>query len=286
VWFSQLITTSIGTKKMDLIPARVGSTDVLLVDTPGFNDSFRSDGDILVQISAALCVQYRCNINLKGVIYLHNITQTRITGSALRQLELFRRMCGDENLKHVLLVTTQWNEHFTSRWEDHEDQLRDEYWADMILKGAKCMRFEGTHASAASCISQLLGEQRAVLALQREIVDEKRKLSDTVAGSYATRMRSAMQEEYQTLRSNPRPPENSQQRLEYLEKSLDRSRADKEKLREDVAGNVDVLVDKAIVKEKKKRGRKPSAVNVVGWLLGLVSVGVNLGTFIAGFAAC
>ncbi|KAH0565667.1 hypothetical protein GP486_000941 [Trichoglossum hirsutum] len=272
------------TQKMDLIPTRVGNTDALLVDTPGFNDSFRSDGDILVQISAALCIQYRCNINLKGVVYLHNITQNRITGSALRQLELFRRMCGDENLSHVLLVTTQWNEHFTSRWEDHEDQLRDEYWADMILKGAKCMRFEGTRGSAASCISQLLGEQRAVLALQREIVDERRKLSDTVAGMYAARMRSAMQEEYQNLKSNPIPQFNSQQRLKDLEKSLDTSRSDKEKLKQDVVGNVDGLVEKAVTEEKKKRGRRPSAVNIVSWLLGLVSVGVNLGALIAGFA--
>jgi hypothetical protein len=269
-----------------MIQARVGNTDVLLVDTPGFNDSFRSDGDILVQMSATLCAQYRCHINLKGVIYLYNITQPRLTGSSLRQLELFRRICGDENLRHVLLVTTQWNEVFTSRWEDHEDQLRDEYWADMISKGAKCMRFEGTHASAASCISQLLGEQRAVLALQREVVNERRKLSDTVAGSYAMQMRSEMQEEYQSLRSNPRPPSNSQQRLAYLEKSLSRSRADKEKLGEDVVGNVDVLLEKAIAKEKKKQGRKPSAINVVGWILGLVSIGVNLGTFIASLAIC
>jgi 50S ribosome-binding GTPase len=273
-----------GTQKMDLITARVGNTDVLLVDTPGFNDSFRSDGDILVQMSAALCIKYRCNINLKGVIYLYNITQPRLTGSALRQLELFRRICGDENLGHVLLVTTQWSEHFTSRWEDNEDQLRDEYWADMISKGAKCMRFEGTYASAASCISQLLGEQRAVLALQREIVDERRKLSDTDAGSYATQMRSAMQEEYQNLRSNLKPSPNSQQRLEYLKKSLEKSREDKEKLGEDVVENVDVLLEKALTKEKKEKGRKPHAVNVVGWILGLVSIGVNLGTFIASMA--
>jgi hypothetical protein len=146
------------------------------------------------------------------------------------------------------------------------------------------MRFDGTYASAASCISQLLGEQRAVLALQREIVDERRKLSDTVAGSYATQMRSAMQEEYQNLRSNARPLPNSQQRLEYLKKSLERSREDKEKLEEDVVGNVGILLKKALAKEKKKQGRKPNAVNVVGWILGLVSMGVNLGTFIAGMA--
>lgn len=282
--YMYLILSLTGTQKMDLITARIGNTDVLLVDTPGFNDSFRSDGDILVQMSAALCIQYRCKINLKGVIYLHNITQPRITGSALRQLELFRRICGDENLRHVLLVTTQWSEHFTSRWEDNEDQLRDEYWADMISKGAKCMRFEGTYASAASCISQLLGEQLAVLALQREIVDEGRKLSNTSAGSYATKMRSEMQEEYKNLRSAPRLPPRSQQRLEYLEESLDKSREDKEKLGEDVVGNVDVLLEKALAKEKKRQGKKPNVVNIVGWILGLISIGVNVGTFVAGIA--
>ncbi len=61
----------------------------MLVDTPGFDDSGRTDSEILTDISRLLAAQYEAGVSLKGVIYLHRITDVRYQGSSLKALNIF-----------------------------------------------------------------------------------------------------------------------------------------------------------------------------------------------------
>ena len=156
------------------------------MDCPGFDDSVRSDTEILSLISELVTTQYHIGMKLCGVIFLHRITDIRFQGSAQSILSLFRGLVGDAALGNVVLATTQW-----SRVKDddlpaadaREQQLRNQYWRDMLDKKSMMTRFEGNKASAEGIIAQLLGREHVVLQLQKELVDEKKSLGKTAAGS-------------------------------------------------------------------------------------------------------
>ena len=97
----------------------VGGTDIYLVVTPGFNDTARSNGDIILAISKGLLTQKALGMKLMGIIYLHDITQYKWTGALKRQLKIVRLITGQENLKHILLVTTKWGDE--ARKDEFED---------------------------------------------------------------------------------------------------------------------------------------------------------------------
>ena len=45
-----------------------------------------------------------------GIIYLHEITLKHMTDTALKNLDMFRKLCGDDALMKVVLGTTKWGE--------------------------------------------------------------------------------------------------------------------------------------------------------------------------------
>ncbi|KAF5972517.1 hypothetical protein FCOIX_9311 [Fusarium coicis] len=51
--------------------------NVILVDTPGFNDTYKSDADILLDLAKWLEVMYRQNAKLTGILCLHRITDVQ-----------------------------------------------------------------------------------------------------------------------------------------------------------------------------------------------------------------
>ena len=81
-------------------------TTVHLIDTPGFDDTRKSDTDVLKDIAGWLLVAYRDNIRLSGMVYLHSISETRMKGSHMTNLRMFQKLAGLENMGHVILTTT------------------------------------------------------------------------------------------------------------------------------------------------------------------------------------
>jgi hypothetical protein len=163
----------------------VGSHEVGIVDTPGFDDTTRSDADILDEIVRFLCTQYRLGIRLKGIIYMHRITDNRMGGSAKRYLEMFKSLCGEQNLKNVVLLTTMWS-HLRDEAVglQRERELRKEYWMDMEKGGSTIRRYEGTRREAEAIICRLMREKDIVLDIQSELVDQQKRLEDTGAGQW------------------------------------------------------------------------------------------------------
>ncbi|KAF8557899.1 kinase-like protein [Imleria badia] len=133
-----------------------GRRNIVLVDTPGFDDTHLSDGQILRIMAHWLKETYRNNVKLAGLLYLHRISDMRFAGTPLRNLAVFKDLCGDGNLKNIVLVTTMWDEvEDQAVGSQREDELLSDFWKVMIRQGSRSCRFEGTRDSAWEIINRL-----------------------------------------------------------------------------------------------------------------------------------
>lgn len=181
---------------------RVGRHEVAVVDTPGFDDTSRSDSEILEEIAEFLCAQYELGIPLKGIIYMHRITDNKVrllsvflqdtdinstifqmSGSAQRYFEMFNCLCGERNLSNIVLLTTMWSE-LSSQGKglQRERELRSDFWGDMSAKGSTIRRFDGSRSMAEAFVCRLMRRQNIVLEIQNELVDQGLRLDETNAG--------------------------------------------------------------------------------------------------------
>jgi len=128
---------------------------------------------------------------LGGVIYLHDISQDRFSGTARRNLEMFNRLCGDAALDKVVLGTTKWVRLSPNDGSRREAELKDVHWKEMVKKGSQVRRFEGNQESAWRVMSVFLerASQRRknlgediFLQIQTEIAVKRRIIPETKAG--------------------------------------------------------------------------------------------------------
>lgn len=159
--------------------------NVNLIDTPGFDDTHKSETEVLTSIATWLEESYGNHEKLNGVIYLHSINKPRMEGSALRNLRLFRQLCGESPLKNVVLGTTFWgavNEE-AGKSREKELRLRPEFWGQMVERGSRMMRVTD-RASALEIVDYLMPMVPVPLEIQKEMVDQEKHLIDTAAGQH------------------------------------------------------------------------------------------------------
>lgn len=181
----RLMTAGSGTQEVEEVPCKVGNHYVILVDTPGFNDTNRSDTEILTAVADWMKGSYKADMRLSGIIYLHDISDTRMTNSGLLNLNMFRNLCGDHNLKNVILATTKWGVTPLQDARRREKDLTSDtrFWRPMIAAGAVVRRFENSPESATDLVKKILDKgQKIVPTIQQEVVDGT-KLADTQAGA-------------------------------------------------------------------------------------------------------
>ncbi|KAL9709889.1 hypothetical protein Ac2012v2_006946 [Leucoagaricus gongylophorus] len=163
---------------------------LVLVDTPGFDDTNKSDLDILKIIAKWFEDVYRHDLEISGILYLHRITDNRMGGTPQKNLKLFKKVCGAKFLELIILMTTMWPENEDEDekiFHDHESQLQREYWADIIRNPKQIQRFRGTRTSAWNILEELLSlaamrQHRKILEIQQELVDLSKRVPDTSAG--------------------------------------------------------------------------------------------------------
>ncbi|KAL6233248.1 P-loop containing nucleoside triphosphate hydrolase protein [Aspergillus navahoensis] len=191
------------TSEVAVFNGKVDGRTVYLVDTPGFDDSNftdRPDFAILQSIAAYLSASYSQGIRIHGVIFLHPITDNRVTGSARRNIELMKALCGPAYFPHVALATTHWSttRESPTRLREREQLLKaqDAFFRPLLAGGAALFRHDDAAASAYRIL--------APLAIQRELVDERKTLDATAAGwvvlDAATRKFNEAEEEIAALK--------------------------------------------------------------------------------------
>ncbi|KAF1960061.1 hypothetical protein CC80DRAFT_465620 [Byssothecium circinans] len=157
-----------------------------LIDTPGFNDTFESDKEITMNILKWLESSYRAGTQLSGIVYLHNISTPRIAGSALENLIMFRKLCGEEAMSNVLLATTFWGTSDNISEEKREKVLIEDktLWGRMTAKGSKALRLEDSRQSALAVLDVVSPNSKVTLQAQIEMVDEGKTYEDTSAARF------------------------------------------------------------------------------------------------------
>ena len=133
-----------------------------------------------------------------GILYLHDISLKRFTGTARQNLELFCRICGDAALNKVILATTNWDVVSHEADELREGEMRATHWKTMLDQGAKVHQFLGNSASAWDIINVFLSSADAhrnnstPLQIQVEIVDNGTTIPETKAGKFLHKMKKKL----------------------------------------------------------------------------------------------
>ncbi|KAI5982749.1 hypothetical protein EDC04DRAFT_2874301 [Pisolithus marmoratus] len=175
-------TTDAGTSKPFLLDGRF----VTLIDTPGFDDTIRNDTDVLtLAIAAYLSNTYEHGAKLSGIIYMHHF-------------HIFRELCGESTLSNVLIATNMWGNVDPKIGEERERELAtsDKLFKPVLEKGAQLLRHDNTEASAHTILRNLINSQTATLAIQHEIVNQRKDLARTAAGAELTRLLKEQAERY------------------------------------------------------------------------------------------
>jgi hypothetical protein len=256
----------------------IGGREVALVDTPGFDDTKRSDAEILEEIVSFLCAQYELGIPLKGIIYMHRITDNRMSGSALRYFDMFVRLCGEQNLENVVLLTTMWSE-----LKDHgkglerERELRRDFWSTMEKRGSTIRQFNGSRSMAEAFVCRLMRKQDVVLHIQEELVDQGKRLDQTMAGQLMVpQIDNEIWESEQKLHELHKVGSNGERLNSSEVRQLERRRGSLLAQRQRLQSKPGAKVAERI-EGQRKRDKMMSKLSIFGTILGLaVTATVNV----------
>ena len=169
---------------------------ITLVDTPGFNDTTKSDTKVLTDICAWMSSNYRKGKLLSGIIYLHRITDVRMDGTSLKNFKMLQKMCGPDALPNVFLTTTQWSNVSPALGAEREENLRHmDFWGELIVQGASLEKFEGRE-SGLELIYKLMEKEPKPLSIQDQMVEKGMTLVDTDAGKFINEELISLQKKY------------------------------------------------------------------------------------------
>lgn len=185
------------TQDIQVVDGTINGQTVRFVDTPGFSDTNLSDTEVLELIADYLTVAYKQKIKLSGIIYLHPITDRRVTHHGIRNLEMFKKLTGEENLKNVILVTSMWDQVTEAEGSMREAELKRDFWKLLLAMGAETVRYAGTPDSARRIAGRLTGKKPIYLQLQEELGKDNKALRDTTAGREIMRELVKMKEDHQ-----------------------------------------------------------------------------------------
>ncbi|MCJ1263811.1 hypothetical protein MMC22_003681 [Lobaria immixta] len=101
--------------------------EIHLIDSPGFDDGALIDTDVLSRIATYVNTNYKLKQRLAGVLYLHDITKTKVGWTGKRNLRMLENMIGTDAYRYCTLVTTKWGCTTISKDEEtREKSLREE----------------------------------------------------------------------------------------------------------------------------------------------------------------
>ncbi|KAL8838918.1 MAG: hypothetical protein Q9170_001955 [Blastenia crenularia] len=230
-------TLTSATRGVQAYSITVDGRVITLVDTPGFDDTFMTDAQVLEELATWLSTTYKSKRLLSGIIYLHPITDVRMRGSATQSLQIFDRLVGPDSFHNILLVTTMWDLlPDKSVGESREESLRDQFWRPLIERGCITARSLGDRKSALEVMEKVAFDPRmavtsgAPLTIQKEIVDGHKSLEHTSAGEALARRLDAMEESHRkqinSIESkNKRERNRMQEQIDKLQQEQARLKA-------------------------------------------------------------
>lgn len=189
---------------MQHIKLQMDGRSMTIIDSPGFDDTYQTDYEILRKISEDLsftCVniqsspvlsfvdvadtifRYKNGFRVTGIIYLREITESKMRGSTLKNFTMFTKLCGTETLNNVCFVTTKWDICPGSEAQSRQEEMKTKFLKTEIEMGAKLKHHDNSIQSACDIIRGLLGNPPTVLKIQRDLVDDEKPLRESDAGA-------------------------------------------------------------------------------------------------------
>ncbi|KAH6911893.1 hypothetical protein BKA70DRAFT_1422606 [Coprinopsis sp. MPI-PUGE-AT-0042] len=165
-------------------PFMLNGRKLRLIDTPGFDDSNRSDADVLGTIADFLAKEFINGRKLQGILYFHRISDVRMGALSKRNFTMFQKLCGEHSYPNVVLVTSRWSEVNEQVGIGRENELRSKaiFFRPLLEAGASLLRYGRNVESAHSILQQVLDKPPVTLRIQQETVLEGKKIVETEAG--------------------------------------------------------------------------------------------------------
>ena len=175
-------------------------------------------------------------MKVTGIIYLHEISQARMFGTARKNLEMFRKLCGDEALGNVVLGTTKWGDVSLEKGQQREQQLGSDYWKEMLQRGSVIMRVLADPASAWEIIDHILKNDKVeFVRIQEELLELQKVIPDTDAGRtlrhWLEKCREELEQNRKRLERAANMENGLEAKLEEIQKQIRETTDEIEKLR-------------------------------------------------------
>ncbi|OAL48587.1 P-loop containing nucleoside triphosphate hydrolase protein [Pyrenochaeta sp. DS3sAY3a] len=173
------------TQEVQIAETVIGGRRVILIDTPGFDDSDRTEADILRLIANYLAEMYQDGKRLNGVILLQPISINRIMGSEWKRTRLFERVCGPDAYGNIVIATTMWSDikdTAVGLKRMKERMQEDSLWGPMVKKGACVVKHDNSPSSAREIVEILVNKSKVTLQMQEELVNNGGRIGQTSAG--------------------------------------------------------------------------------------------------------
>jgi len=126
---------------------------------------------------------YDDNRKLNGIIYLHRITDARFGGLSNRNLQILAGLCGTQNFKNVIVLTTFWDRIDEEVGAMRESQLKSRFFKALVDGGACFMRHNRTMEIARDVFNHIFRLPPTNVQIQEEIRLKGKSLQETAAGS-------------------------------------------------------------------------------------------------------
>lgn len=159
--------------------------NVVLADTPGYNDTKQSELEVPEMILNWLDSTYETRPILSAILYFYRISDNRVPSTTpMKILRDFQKLCGGNDMSRVALVTTMWDEEEDDVGEEKLKELEETYWKMMILRGSTTFKYLNTQDSAMQLLRSIVRRtvEREELRLREGISSMKSELWETTAG--------------------------------------------------------------------------------------------------------
>ncbi|KAI6038343.1 P-loop containing nucleoside triphosphate hydrolase protein [Pisolithus marmoratus] len=173
------------TSEIKVTRCAIDGFNVVLVDTPSFNDTNKSELKVLGMISDWVDNTYEPRRILAAILYFHCISENLMpAASPMKNLRLFQILCGKNAMSRVDLVTTMWDEVKDDVGEERLKELEETHWKPMISRGSTMFKHLNTQDSAVQSLRSIVERtiKQEEHQLQGEISGMKLELQETATG--------------------------------------------------------------------------------------------------------
>jgi molybdenum-dependent DNA-binding transcriptional regulator ModE len=157
-----------------------------------------------------------------------------MSGSAMKNLRLFKSLCGRKAMLNIAIVTTMWGIVGEKVGSAREKDLRRDVWNDMVHDGCAIERFEDTYESAWDIVDRLDKVSQANVLLPRELLDDQLSLNETrVGATLSQELEKLIEDRQASARKYKRYAEDAviKKEIEEIEKKIDQVAEELRRLR-------------------------------------------------------